>query len=151
MMPRHRHRHSICDKKECPICNTANGPILCDEIILENKTKLITTQREKDIAKIITFFYNKCRDDILDKERLFTLPDKSFPWFLADVVYQYYTVNSRGWSYQIHNLSQTFEKDYILVKLYQSALYYDVDHSYRDFLHTNNLTHFLPANLEEVD
>ena len=149
MMP--RHRHSICDNKDCFICNTGNGPILCDEIILENKTKLTTTQREKDIAKIILFFYNKCRDDILDKERLFTLPDKSFPWFLADVVYQYYTNNSRGWSYQIHNLSQTFEKDYILVKLYQSALYYGVDYSYRDFLHTNKLTHFLPTNLEEVD
>ena len=143
-------KHKLCEKKTCVICFTSE-PILCDEMNTTDGKKYIVTQRERDIAKIVKFFYHSCRDDILDKERLFTLPPKSFPWYLADAIYQYYTNNTKGWTYHMHVLSLSFEKDEILGEFFRAAIYYNILDSYKHFLHTNNLTHFLPVDLESVD
>ena len=81
-------KHSFCEHPHCDICRP-NEAILCDELIAPDGTKIITTQREKDLAKIIKFFFHKCKADILDKEKPYTLPVDTSPWFLADPVYYF--------------------------------------------------------------
>ena len=143
-------KHLFCEHPHCPICRQ-NEAILCDELISPDGTKIITTQREKDLAKIIKFFFHTCKSDILDKEKLYTLPVDASPWFLADLVYYFDRVNTKAWSYYIHNFSQIYEGEEIVVELNTLALYYKVKDSYINFLKDNNLHHFIPTDLESVD
>ena len=62
-------KHSLCESPHCPLCRTET-PILCDEIKIDDKFIIKTTQRERDLAKIVIFFYDKCKDDIMDKIKL---------------------------------------------------------------------------------
>ena len=59
--------------------------------------------------------------------------------------------SSEGWTYNIHDISRTYPKDEILVHFFQAALHFKTDQPYRLFLKENNLQHFLPADLEQLD
>ena len=50
-------QHSLCESPHCPLCRTET-PILCDEIKIDDKFIIKTTQRERDLAKIVIFFYD---------------------------------------------------------------------------------------------
>ena len=144
-------RHSFCQHPHCYICRS-NEALLCNELVGPDGTRYITTKRERDIAKIIKdFFYTKYRLQIMDKEKLSTVPKRSSPWFLSDLAYQLYTANTRGWSYNIHSFSRTYEGKIAVVELSKLALYHDVYDSYKQFLKDNNLHSFMPADLESVD
>ena len=143
-------KHPFCEHPQCAIRKLQEA-ILCDEHIAPDGTKIITTQREKDLAKIIKFFFHKCKTDILDKEKSYMLPVDTSPWFLADPVYYFDRVNTRAWSYYIHSFSQIYEGEEIVVELKKLALYYKVKDSYIKFLKDNNLHYFIPTDLESVD
>ena len=64
-------QHSLCESPHCPLCRTET-PILCDEIKIDDKFIIKTTQRERDLAKIVIFFYDKCKDDIVGVSRGYT-------------------------------------------------------------------------------
>ena len=145
------HYHSLCNKPNCSTCNNTEGPVLCDAMVCNNGHHFITTQRERNIAEIVTFFSTTCGDDILDCEKLPAIDTNSFLWELAHTVVHHLQKNSKGWTYHVHKLSQLYPKDAILVEFYLAALHYKIVDSYRQFLHTNNLTHFLPTDLESVD
>ena len=68
--PKHHVKHKLCKDPNCTICDTKDGPILCDEMITDTGHVYTLTQRERDIAKIVQFLHNKCRDDILHPDRL---------------------------------------------------------------------------------
>ena len=87
----------------------------------------------------------------MDKEKPYTLPVDTSPWFLADPVYYFDRVNTRAWSYYIHNFSQIYEGEEIVVELNKLALYYKVNDSYIKFLKDKNLPNFLPTDFESVD
>lgn len=151
---RHKHkitRHKYCGETSCIVCRTTTEPILCDELVSEDGERIFTTQREKHLAEIFKFFYRRAKDQILDKEQLFEFDVRSSPWFLADVLYQYYTVNTQGWTYQVHNFSRTYAEQEVVVILNQLALYYKIKDDYIQFLKDNNLNFFIPIDPESVD
>ena len=143
-------QHSLCESPHCPLCRTET-PILCDEIKIDDKFIIKMTQRERDLAKIVIFFYDKCKDDIMDKIKLDKFPKDSIHWDLANTAYGYHTNDSKEWSFQIHSMSFTgkgFELQYNLIKL---AIHHGILDSYKQFLHANNLQGFIPTDLEAVD
>ena len=144
------HSYSLCESPHCPLCRT-DTPILCDEIKVDDKFIIKTTKRERDLAKIIIFFYDKCKDDIMDKIKLDQFPKHSIHWDLANTAYAYHTYDSKEWSFQIHSMSYTkkdFELPYNLIKV---AIHHGILDSYKQFLHANNLQGFIPTDLETVD
>ena len=102
-------QHNLCESPHCPLCRTAT-PILCDELNADNKIIIKTTQRERDLAKIIVFFYEKCKDDIMDENKLAQFPKDSIHWDLASTAYGYHTNDSKEWSFQIHSMSFTVKR-----------------------------------------
>ena len=143
-------QHNLCESPHCPLCRTTT-PILCDELNMGNKITIKTTQRERDLAKIIIFFYEKCKDDIMDKAKLAQFPKDSIHWDLANTAYGYHINDSKEWSFQIHAMlftGQDFELQYNLIKV---AMHHGILDTYKQFLHANNLQDFIPTDLESVD
>ena len=120
-------------------------------MIMDNNITLKLTKRERDIAKILEFFYNTCKEDILDEERLAMFTKTQFPWLLAYAIYNYFTKSSEGWTFQVHNISHAVQGEEIVTKFFDSALFYNVDEKYRDFLKENDMHSFIPTDLETVD
>ena len=143
-------QHSLCESPHCPLCRTET-PILCDEIKIDDKFIIKTTQRERDLAKIVIFFYDKCKDDIMDKIKLDQFPKDSIHWDLANTAYGYHTNDSKEWSFQIHSMSFTGKGFELQNNLFKLAIHHGVLDSYKQFLHTNKLHEFIPTNLEAVD
>lgn len=151
---KHKHKiikHKYCDLPSCIVCRQTSEPILCHELVSDEGDRIVTTQRERHLAEIFKFFYRKARDQILDKEELFELDFRTSPWFLADVLYQYYTNNTPGWSYQVHNFSRTYAGEEVVVTLNQLALYYKIKDDYIQFLKDNKMDFFIPIDPESVD
>ena len=67
---KHHIRHPTCKKPECTICSTHNGPILCDEMIMDTGEIIPLTQRERDIDTILRYFYTTCSQEVLDVHSL---------------------------------------------------------------------------------
>ena len=142
--------HNLCESPHCPLCRTAT-PILCDELNVDNKIIIKTTQRERDLAKIIVFFYEKCKDDIMDENKLAQFPKDSIHWDLASTAYGYHTNDSKEWSFQIHSMSFTVKGFELQNNLIKVATHHGILDSYKEFLHANNLHDFIPTDLESVD
>ena len=141
--------HELCDKPTCIICTNVPAPILCDEV--EYTIVLKTRQREKDIGKIVTFFTDRCSDDILDTEKLDAMDTKCFLWELAHAVFHCADKNSKGYTWHVHKLSRDFPQDAIVVELFMAAVHYKIVDNYKQFLELQQLTHFLPTDMESLD
>ena len=108
------------------------------------------TQRERDIDTILRFLYTTCSQEVLDVHSLTHTVTEQFSSFVI-AMYHYLRKSSEGWTYNIHEMSRKYPKEEIVVKFYQAATHYKITEPYREFLKSNNLQHFLPTVLEQVD
>ena len=76
---KHHIRHPTCKKPGCSICSTQNGPILCDEMIMDTGEIIPLTQRERDIDNILRYFYTNCGQEVLDVHSLTHTVTEQFP------------------------------------------------------------------------
>ena len=147
---KHHIKHQLYNKPDCTICSTKFGPILCDEMLMDNGAVFTLTKRERDIEQILKYFNTVCAQEILQAPTLpISLGDK-FPCIILGI-YHYMRKSSEGWTYNIHEMSKRYPKEEIVVTFYQAALHFKIVEPYKQFLRTNNLQHFLPTNLEQLD
>ena len=147
---KHHIRHRTCKKPDCEICSTKNGPVLCDEMIMDNGEIIYLTQRERDIDTILRFLYTTCSQEVLDVHSLTHNGTEQFSSFVIAMCH-YLRKSSEGWIYNIHEMSRKYPKEEIVVKFYQAATHYKITEPYKEFLKANNLQYFLPTDLEQVD
>ena len=146
----HHIRHPTCKKPDCSICSTKNGPILCDEMIMDTGEIIPLTQRERDIDSILRYFYTNCGQEVLDVHGLTRTVAEQFPCVII-AMYHFLRKCSEGWTCNIHDMSRKYPKEEIVVNLYQAALHFSITEPYRRFLKASNLQYFLPADMEQVD
>ena len=147
---KHHIKHKVCNKPDCTICSTKFGPILCDEMLMDTGEVFTLTKRERDIEKILKYFHTTCAQDLLQEQHLpLSLADK-FPCIILGI-YHYMRKSSEGWTYNIHEMSRKYPKEEIVVTFYQAALHLKIAEPYKEFLKLNNLQHFLPTSLEQLD
>ena len=147
---KHHIKHKVCNKPDCSICSTKFGPILCDEMVLDTGEVYTLTKRERDIEKILKYFHTTCAQDLLQQKDIPLSTADNFPCIIL-AMYHYMQKSSEGWTYNIHEMSQKYPNDEIIVTFYQAALHFNIVEPYREFLKNNNLQHFLPTSLENLD
>ena len=148
--PKHHIKHLVCNKPDCDICSTKNGPILCDEMITDTGAVYKLTQRERDIAKIVQFFHDTCRDQMLHSSKLevYGKDPEQFSWLLDIAVLHYMRKCSEGWTCQIHCLSERFPAT-LAQHFKATAIEYNVLQTYTDFLKENIIDSFIDSDSEE--
>ena len=119
----HHIRHPTCKKPDCSICSKKNGPILCDEMIMDTGEIIPLTQRERDIDNILRYFYTNCGQEVLDVHSLTHTATDKFPCVII-AMYHFLRKCSEGWTYNIHDMSRKYPKEEIVVNLYQAALHF---------------------------
>ena len=130
---KHHIRHAVCNKPDCTICSTKYGPVLCDEMVMDTGEIIKLTKRERDIEKILKYFYTTCSQDLLDVHSLTeTLKEQFHSIVIA--MYHYLRKSSGGWTYNIHDMSRKYPQDEIVIKFYQAALHFKVSEPYKEFL-----------------
>ena len=139
--PEHRIKHSVCNKPGCDICSTHNGPILCNEMHSPDGHVYLLTQREKDIASIVKFFHDKCKDSLLDIEKI-SDDLTEFPSVFLLALLNYIKKCSEGWTMCIHCLSETFPIT-IAHQFQKIAVDCGIYVAYSQFLVENELNSFI--------
>ena len=130
---KHHIRHAVCNKPDCTICSTKYGPVLCDEMVMDKGEIIKLTKRERDIEKILKYFYTTCSQDLLDVHSLTeTLKEQFHSIVIA--MYHYLKKSSGGWTYNIHDMFRKYPQDEIVIKFYQAALHFKVSEPYKEFL-----------------
>ena len=137
----------MCEIPICYFCGNFESPFLLNEINMMDGRQFRTTQREKDIASIIKFFYINCKQTILNTYKQLTLDNNdSFIWDFGDTISTQVTKNTITFTYYIHNLSSKWYN--IDSEFYKAAQKYQVLGQYRNFLTMHRLTHFVPPDLD---
>ena len=81
------------------------------------------TQRERDIDRILRYFYTNCGQEVLDVHSLTHTTTEQFPCVII-AMYHFLRKCSEGWTYNIHDMSRRYPKEEIVVnsKPLQSCL-----------------------------
>ena len=142
--PAHRIKHFLCNKPECDICSTENGPILCDEMITDTGKVYLITQRERDIAAIVKFFHDNCKDYFIDFSKIdqYAQNITQFPGILLVSVLFYINKDTEGWTMSIHCLSETFPAN-IAQHFKTTAQDCNIQETYTQFLVEKNIDSFI--------